>query len=475
LNLGRLVATQGQRRKPRIVFHLPWGHIVRFAIPLLAAGGLFAILAGPPAFAQSGANAEICAAADDSAFSPQQRIAACSALIAGAKDDSKALVDALVKRAGVYFYLNRMPAAFADLDRAIALDPKSAAAYRLRGESFRVINRIDRALADANEAIRLDPESARGYDNRANAFLSNKQYDRAIADYNEAIRRDPKYAVSYMDRGAAYYFKGDYQNAIKDYDESIKLDPKRAQTYTNRAAAYKKLGRVDQAIADDSTAIKMMPDNPEFFDNRGLSYEANGDFDRAIADFNEAIRLKPQANFITNRGDSYNQKGELDRAIADYDRAIQLNPNFYLAFNNRGVTYMQKGDLDRAIADFEQALRINPRLDSAAAGLADARTQRDRRASISGQNSLLPTFDCGSAKRAVEKAICSDPELARLDRQVDDAYRAALGRLKPAAARRLKREQREFIARRNKQFGRPEYQFKRELEVRLAKLRKLGG
>ena len=448
---------------------------MRFAFSLLAAGGLLAALAGSPALAQANANAEICAAGDNSSHSPQQRIAACTALITAAKDDNKALVDALVKRAGVYFYIDSMSEAFADLDRAIALDPKNAAAFRLRGESFRVIHRIDRALADANEAIRLDPKSARGYDNRGNAFLSNKQYDRAIEDYNEAIKLDPNYAISYMDRGAAYYFKGEYQAAIKDYDQSIKLNPKRGQTYTNRAAAYKKLGRIDQAIADDSAAIKLEPDNPEFYDNRGLSYESNGDYDRAIADFDEAIRLKPQANFITNRGDSYNQKRELDRAIADYDRAVRLDPNFYLAYNNRGVTYMQKGDIDRAIADFEQALRINPRLDSAAAGLADARTQRDRRASISGKNSLLPTFDCARARQAVEKAICSDPELAQLDRAVDDAYRAALSRLKPAAARRLKREQRQFIARRNKMFGNPDYQFKRELEKRLAKLRELGG
>ena len=369
-----------------------------------------------------------------------------------------------------------MPAAFADLDRAIALDPKNAAAFRLRAESFRVINRIDRALADANEAIRLDPDNARGYDNRGNAFLSNKQYDRAIEDYNEAIKRDPKYRRSYMDRGAAYYFKGDYQNAIKNYDQAIKLDPKRAQAYTNRAAAYKKLGRVDQAIADDSTAIKMEPDNPEFYDNRGLSYEANGDYDRAIADFNEAIRLKPKANFLTNRGDGYNQKGELRprhrRLRSRHPAQSELLSR--LQQPRRGL-YAEGRSRSRHRRFRAGAAHRSASSDSAAAGLADAREQRDRRASISGKNSILPSFNCGNARRAVEKAICSDPELARLDREVDDAYRAALARLKPAAARKLKRQQREFNARRNGKFGKPEYQFKRELERRLAKLRKLGS
>ena len=203
---------------------------MRSAYPLLAAAGLLAALAGPPALAQSSPDAEICAADNYSPYSPQQRVAACTKLVEAAKDDTKALVDGLVKRGSVYFYMVWMKEAFADLNRAIALDPKNAAAYRMRGESYRVTNKIDRALADANEAIRLDPDNARGYDNRGNAFISNKQYDRALEDYNEAIRRDPKRAVSYMDRGVAHYFMGQYQAAIDDYAEAIKLNPKRAQT-----------------------------------------------------------------------------------------------------------------------------------------------------------------------------------------------------------------------------------------------------
>ena len=268
---------------------------------------------------------------------------------------------------------------------------------------------------------------------------------------------------------------GQYQAAIDDYGEAIKLNPKRAQTYSNRAAAYKKIGRYEQAIADDSTAIKMEPDNPEFFANRGLSYQSNGDNDRAIADFDEAIRLKPTANFLTNRGDSYNHRKDYDRAIADYDRALKLDPGYDRAYNNRGAAWRGKGDIDRAIADYEQALRLNPRDDNAAENLAELREERDRRASAGGENSLAPTFDCKTAARAVEKAICADPELSRLDRQIDDAYKAALAKLNRCETARLRREQRAFIARRDKEFGRDGYDVKRALERRLAQLRDMGG
>jgi len=87
---------------------------------------------------------------------------------------------------------------------------------------------------------------------------------------------------------------------------------------------------------------------------------------------------------------------------------------------------------------------------------------------------MLPTFDCGNATRAVEKAICSDPDLSRLDRQIDDAYKAALTKLDRKGVAHLRDEQRNFNATRNRSFGRPDYQIKRELERRLAVLRAMS-
>ena len=83
----------------------------------------------------------------------------------------------------------------------------------------------------------------------------------------------------------------------------------------------------------------------------------------------------------------------------------------------------------------------------------------------------MPTFDCGTARRAVEKAICSDPDLSRLDRQIDDAYKAALAKLSARGVARLRAEQRAFNATRDRAFGHPDYQLKRALEQRLLVLR----
>ena len=81
-----------------------------------------------------------------------------------------------------------------------------------------------------------------------------------------------------------------------------------------------------------------------------------------------------------------------------------------------------------------------------------------------------PGFDCAAARRAVEKAICADPDLADLDRQISTTNAqvvrdAAAG--SPHAAQALRREQDEFLARRNALFGRPDYDLRKVMRERL--------
>jgi len=62
-----------------------------------------------------------------------------------------------------------------------------------------------------------------------------------------------------------------------------------------------------------------------------------------------------------------------------------------------------------------------------------------------------PTFSCAKASGEVETLICSDASLATLDRQLDEAYRAAAAKAKAKGklATRLREEQRGWVKGRN--------------------------
>ena len=76
----------------------------------------------------------------------------------------------------------------------------------------------------------------------------------------------------------------------------------------------------------------------------------------------------------------------------------------------------------------------------------------------------------------MEKAICANPELADLDREIFASNARAVREAEnPRAARALQREQDEFIARRNAQFGRPGYDLHEAMKQRLQKLNGVDG
>ena len=441
--------------------------------------GLLATVAAPvSALAQTatdGATRQLSAAVpckDDRKVDTDQMIAACTAVIDNKSSSADDRLNALLIRSTRYADKEQIEYAMADLDRAVAENGSNSRPFRQRAEAFRRVGKYDQALRDANEGIRLDPTNADGFEWRGNIFNNTNRYERAIEDYDQAIKLDPSNAQAYSDRGVAYYFRGNYQKAVDDYSQAIKLDPDRPRTYSNRGAAYKKLDKIDLALVDESEAISRDPTQPEFWDNRGLSHAEKKEYDLAISDYTEAIRLRPRANFYTDRGDSYNYKKDYDAALADYDAALRLNPNFVFALNNRGTVWHAKGDDQKALADYDAALRLDSSLESAIINRKKVVLALERKGGLMSV-AATPSFDCATARRAVEKAICADPELSRLDRDIDVAYTRAFALAKKdssKAADAVRQSQRDFIADRNASFGRADYVVRDAMEKRLQAL-----
>jgi tetratricopeptide (TPR) repeat protein len=177
---------------------------------------------------------------------------------------------------------------------------------------------------------------------------------------------------------------------------------------------------------------------------------------------------------------------QIDRAIADYSLALQLDPSAADVFNARGELWVKKGDRPNAVKDFGAALRLDPNNESARANHKAMARELERlgaQMAVAGK----PSFDCARTRRAVEKAICANPELADLDREIFAAnarvVREARTRQAPREARRsgtrdaqaLQREQDDFVARRNAEFGRSGYDLKKAMQERLQRLNGVDG
>lgn len=209
---------------------------------------------------------------------------------------------------------------------------------------------------------------------------------------------------------------------------------------------------------------------------------AAGDDDRIIASCaaligNDKAPRADRAKAAVARAAAYERKGDIDRALGDDDIALRLDATMADVFNSRGELYRKKGDRVHALADFGTAVKLNPHHAAAKANYKSLSLEIERIGAMMAVNNR-PSFNCATARRPVEKAICANPELANLDREINAVntrvVREAAQR-DPRAGRAMQREQDAFLARRNAEFGRGDFDLQKVMRERLDHLMGLVG
>jgi tetratricopeptide (TPR) repeat protein len=184
---------------------------------------------------------------------------------------------------------------------------------------------------------------------------------------------------------------------------------------------------------------------------------------------NDKTAKEDRVKALIGRAAVFARKDQIDRAIADYDDALRADASLPDIYNARGELWRRKGDRPKALRDFGAAIRLNPDHQAARANYKSLAQELERigaMMAVAGK----PSFNCATARKPVHKAICADPELANLDREINavnskvvrDATAESRG-----AGRVRQREQDEFLARRDASFGRTGYDLQKAMRERL--------
>jgi tetratricopeptide (TPR) repeat protein len=190
---------------------------------------------------------------------------------------------------------------------------------------------------------------------------------------------------------------------------------------------------------------------------------------------NEKTERGDRIKALIARAGAFERREMYDSAIADYDAVLRLDPTLADTFNARGELWRRKGDRPKAVADFGAALRLNPDHPAAKANHKSLAQELERVGALKAVEGK-PSFNCATARRPVEKAICASLTLADLDREIYGSYvRAVQEAPSPRLARDQRRQQDEFIARRNAQFGKPGYDLQKAMRERLQRINGVDG
>jgi len=185
---------------------------------------------------------------------------------------------------------------------------------------------------------------------------------------------------------------------------------------------------------------------------------------------NEKTARADRIKALIARGAAFDRQDKTDQAIDDYDTVLQLDPGLADVFNARGEIRRKRGSFPKALADFGMAIKLNPQHAAARANYKSLAQELERLGALIAVAGK-PSFYCKTARRAVEKAICADRELADLDREIHAMNVRVMGEARSFDdARKLQREQEAFIARRNAEFGRPGYDLRKVMKERLREI-----
>ena len=143
-------------------------------------------------------------------------------------------LEALVKAAQAYARLGHDDEASAQWTRALALDPRNAAALE--------------GLAAARErrAALAQDDSAAHY-TAAVGLIRARKFDEGAAELDRALAQKPHFAVALVARGSARVGQGRFDDALADYAAARREDPRLAAPLLGLAEAYRGLGQREKA------------------------------------------------------------------------------------------------------------------------------------------------------------------------------------------------------------------------------------
>lgn len=247
------------------------------------------------------------------------------------------------------------------ISRAVAVDPRNAAAHFNLGNARADFGQDEAAVAAYDAALALAPREAEIHNNKGNALWRLKRFEAALASYDAAIAANPAYAQAHNNKGNALRDLGRAEEALASYAAALRLNPAYAEPHNNTGNVLKDQGKLDDALAAYARAIALKPDFAEAFNNKGNALRALERFDAAVEAYGRALALKPDfADAHYNLGATLRLMKRPLEALASHTEAIRLRPDHAETFNARGLARADMKDPVAAVADYDEAIRLKP-------------------------------------------------------------------------------------------------------------------
>jgi serine/threonine-protein kinase len=221
--------------------------------------------------------------------------------------------------------------------QAIELESTLADAHVCLGTFDNLTGRYEEAIGEFHGALATDATNDQAYRGLAYGLERLDQIDEAERTYHEAIRLRPDYWAGYSWFAVFLHRRGRYAEAVDQFGFALALSPENVRLRRSRGAIYILMGRYEEGIADLEAANARQPTS-EGFTNLGVTYFNIRMFNEAIAMLEEAARRGPRDfSLLASLGDAYYfAPGKRAASTEVYRHALELGAK-ELAMNPRSA------------------------------------------------------------------------------------------------------------------------------------------
>ncbi len=213
------------------------------------------------------------------------------------------------------------------LEKAIAIDPEFAMAYRIMAACYLDLGNRPKWKESIQKALELSDRVS----DRERYLIQGHFYSKSAATFDKAIDAFDKLLLLYPDdfignKNLANLFMSleQWDKTIERYNITIDNEIESIWPYANISQAYMAKGLNEKAKEVLEYYIDNFSDNHVIRDRLAMNYYNQGKLDLALAEINEASSLNPVSfSIIKHKGDIFHYKGDFIKAEVEYQKLLE--------------------------------------------------------------------------------------------------------------------------------------------------------
>jgi tetratricopeptide (TPR) repeat protein len=189
------------------------------------------------------------------------------------------------------------------------------------GRALIVEGRHREAIPVLERAIAIDAKSAYAYNALGIAYENQKDDDKAMDSFRRASDLAPNWELPRVHLGILYYSRGKMEKAEDQFRRAILLEPRDGFARLMLARTLRQAGRLDEA---ERVALDITRNNQGYadaFGELGLIYEASKRYADAAAAFETFLRLDPSSKDAP----AVRERAETNRRMAGKKPSLKKN------------------------------------------------------------------------------------------------------------------------------------------------------